>query len=127
VIGATTALIAFVAGFGAPVLWGVFAFVICFIPFFGVSLTTAALISAGFMVYDGVLIALAPAAIFLVFYLVCENAVLPAYVGRRFEINPFLVFVSIVFWTWMWGAQGAILAAPLLLVGRTIYSELYES
>ena len=48
----------------------------------------------------------------------------PAVLGRRFEINPFLVFVAIIFWTWMWGAIGAVLAVPLLLIARTVRAEL---
>ena len=57
-------------------------------------------------------------------HLTCENAVVPAVLGRRFEINPFLVFVAIIFWTWMWGAIGAVLAVPLLLIARTVRAEL---
>jgi len=55
---------------------------------------------------------------------VMENLVTPAVMGRRLEINPFIVFVAIVFWTWMWGAVGAVLAVPLSLIAMTIAGEL---
>ena len=39
----------------------------------------------------------------------------PAFIGHRLTVNPFLVFLSIAFWTWMWGPLGAFLAVPLLV------------
>jgi predicted PurR-regulated permease PerM len=45
--------------------------------------------------------------------------------GRRLEINPFVVFLAILFWTWMWGAVGAMLALPLSLIVMTIIDELF--
>ena len=44
--------------------------------------------------------------------------------GRRLEINPCLVFIAILFWTWMWGAVGAMLALPLSLIVMTLVDEL---
>lgn len=95
-----------------PFLWGVFVFVACFVPFLGVAIVFAALLAAGLTVRDGLLAGMAPAVASLIAHLALENAALPAIVGKRFEINPFLVFVSIVFWTWMWGAIGAVIASP---------------
>jgi predicted PurR-regulated permease PerM len=39
----------------------------------------------------------------------------PTLIGHRLTINPFLVFLSIAFWAWMWGPVGAFLAVPILL------------
>lgn len=126
-LAASTALLAWVAGLGAPFLWGVFVFVACFVPFLGVALVTAALLVAGFSTYEGVVAGAAPAVLYFVAHLVLENGVLAAIVGRRFEINPFVVFVSIVFWTWMWGALGAVLASPLLLMFKMVREELRDA
>ncbi|MGO8126950.1 AI-2E family transporter, partial [Rhizobium ruizarguesonis] len=49
-------------------------------------------------------------------HLLMENLIFPAVMGRRLEINPFVVFLAILFWTWMWGAVGAMLALPLSLI-----------
>ena len=125
-LAAFTALLTWLSGLGAPLLWGVFAFVACFVPFFGVTIVFVALLAAGFAVNDQWLAGLAPALIYLVVHFVVDNAVLPAIVGRRFEINPFLVFVSLVFWTWMWGAIGAVIAAPLLLIMKIVVEEFRE-
>ena len=111
------------AGFPAPILWGLFAFAMSFIPFLGPALVSLAIASGGLVLDYGLLSVLWPVGAFMTVHLICENAVIPAVLGRRFEINPFLVFVSIIFWTWMWGAIGAVLAGPLLLIARTIRSE----
>lgn len=123
-VGAVTGLIVWLSGLQAPVLWGVFTFALSFVPFFGAAIIFTALASVALLGDGAGMIAFVPAAAFVVVHLVCENILLPAVLGRRFEINPFVVFVAIIFWTWMWGAVGAILAVPLLLIARAIRSEL---
>lgn len=125
-VGLVTALIAASAGLPNPVLWGVFTLLASFVPFLGPAIVTFALLSAGLLAHDSALVALSPAVAFLVVHLVVENAVIPSVLGRRFEINPFVVFVAIVFWTWMWGPMGAILAVPLLLLARTVRNVIEE-
>lgn len=122
-----TALLAWATGLGAPLLWGVFVFVACFVPFLGVAIVSAALLAAGLTSHDGLLAGSAPAVAYFIAHLALENAALPAIVGKRFEINPFLVFISIVFWTWMWGAIGAVIASPLLLIFKIVQDELRDA
>ncbi|MCY1303856.1 AI-2E family transporter [compost metagenome] len=55
-----------------------------------------------------------------------ENLAIPAILGSELEVNPFLVFIAIVFWTWMWGAVGAMLALPLSLIVLAIVEEIRE-
>ena len=124
VLGTITALIAFVGGLTMAPLWGLFAFVSSFIPYLGVTAMTIALFVGGLMVHDSLLLAIAPAAGFFLLHLVMENLVTPAILGHRLEINPFLIFSAIIFWTWMWGAVGAMLAMPLSLIAMTIFEEV---
>lgn len=111
-LGALTMVIALIGGLAVPPLWGLFAFVSSFIPYLGVTFMTLSLLVAGLMTHDALLFALAPAVAFFFVHLAMENLLVPAVLGHRFAINPFLVFVAIIFWTWMWGAVGAILAFP---------------
>ncbi len=124
-LGVIVTLIAFLGGLSVPVLWGFFAFLSSFVPFLGVALMTVALTIAGVLTHDTLLLGLAPAAAFFAVHSVIENIITPAVMGRRLEINPFVVFVAIVFWTWMWGAVGAMLALPLSLIVMTIIDELW--
>jgi predicted PurR-regulated permease PerM len=123
-IGLATGLIAMAAGLPAPLLWGLLAFAMSFVPFLGPAVVSLAIASGGLLLDYGLLSVAWPVGAFMAVHLTCENAVVPAVLGRRFEINPFLVFVAIIFWTWMWGAIGAVLAVPLLLIARTVRAEL---
>lgn len=122
--GVIMTLIAWAGGLSMPALWGLFAFLSSFVPYLGITLMTLALAIAGFLTHDGLFMALAPALAFFTVHAVMENLVTPAVMGRRLEINPFFVFVAIVFWTWMWGAVGAVLAVPLSLIAMTIAEEM---
>jgi predicted PurR-regulated permease PerM len=54
-------------------------------------------------------------ALFLALTTLEGQIITPALIGHSFTINPFLVFVSVAFWAWMWGPLGAFLAVPILL------------
>lgn len=123
-VGLSMVLISWIGGLQMPVLWGFFAFLSSFVPFLGVTLMTLALGVAGMLTHDSLIFGLAPAAAFFLVHAVVENLVTPAVMGKRLEINAFAVFVAIIFWTWMWGAVGAMLALPLSLIGMTVFNEL---
>ena len=124
-IGVAMTVIAYVGGMSVPVLWGMFAFLSSFIPFLGVTTMTIALAIAGIITQPDIIFALAPAVAFFAVHLAVENLVFPAVMGRQWELNPFVVFLAIIFWTWMWGAIGAMLALPLSLIVMTVVDELF--
>ena len=124
-LGVVMTLIAYLCGLSMPVLWGVFAFLSSFIPFLGITLMTVSVAIAGILTHDALFLALLPALLFFTVHLVMENLIFPAVMGRQWEINPFVVFLAILFWTWMWGAVGAMLALPLSLILMTVMSELF--
>jgi predicted PurR-regulated permease PerM len=116
-------VIALVGGLAMPPLWGLFAFVSSFIPYLGVTFMTLSLLVGGLMTHDALIVAIAPAVAFFTVHLAMENLLVPAILGQRFDINPFLVFVAIIFWTWMWGAVGAFLAFPLSLIAMITFEQ----
>ncbi|RYC12035.1 AI-2E family transporter [Ciceribacter ferrooxidans] len=124
IVGVAMTVIAFVGGLQMPLLWGLLAFISSYVPFLGITVTTFSVAVGGLVTHDSVLVGLAPAMVFFVVHGLVENLLTPAVMGRRLEINPFVVFVAIVFWTWMWGAVGAVLALPLSLIGMAILDEL---
>lgn len=123
-LGVVTTLITWGGGLAMPALWGLFAFLSSFVPFLGVTLMTIALAAAGLLTHDTVPMALLPALAFFLVHLAMENLVMPAVMGKRLEVNAFIIFTAIIFWTWMWGAAGAMLALPLSIIGMTIADEL---
>lgn len=123
-LGVVMTVIAYAGGLAAPVLWGFFAFLSSFIPYLGITLMTLSVAIAGILTHDGLVVGLMPAVAFFTVHAVMENLIFPAVMGRRLEINPFIVFLAILFWTWMWGAVGAMLALPLSLIVMTVIEEL---
>lgn len=125
-VGALTALAAWAGGLSNPLLWGAMTLAASYIPYFGFALIALSLAASGFLVHSHSLLALAPAAAYVVIHAASETFIIPTLLGRRHEINPFLIFISIVFWSWMWGPVGAILASPLLLSAQTLIAMLSQ-
>ncbi|NSX54346.1 AI-2E family transporter [Parasulfitobacter algicola] len=110
-------------GVPSPVLWGVVAFFANFVLYLGPAMVAIALLICGIIVFDGP-ISFAPAAAFLILNMTEGQFVTPSLVGHRMSINPLLVFISLVFWLWMWGPVGGIIAIPLLVWCLTVYNEM---
>jgi predicted PurR-regulated permease PerM len=114
-VGLATAGIAAALGYPHPILWGVFAAVMNYIPYLGPLLVLGAFFVVGVVAFPTLHEPLLAPLLFLALNTLEGQVITPAFVGHRLTINPFLVFVSIAFWTWLWGPLGAFLAVPLLL------------
>jgi predicted PurR-regulated permease PerM len=107
-------------GMPNPSLWGVMAGFLNFIPYLGagVSLMIIALVSV--LTFDNLLqIALPPMA-FLAVTTIEGNFLTPMIVGHRLTLNPIAVFLTILFWGWLWGIPGALMAVPILAVFKIL-------
>lgn len=97
-----------------PALWGVVAGVTKFVPYLGGLVCTVVLALASLLAFDHLWRALLIPGVFLAVDTVHGNFVLPALLGRRFTLNAPVVFVGLVFWFFVWGVVGALLAVPLM-------------
>jgi predicted PurR-regulated permease PerM len=70
--------------------------------------------------FDGILLALVAPMFVLSCNIIEGQFVTPLMLGRRLELNPVAVFISISFWSWIWGFIGALLAVPILVVIKVI-------
>ncbi|MEI4194237.1 AI-2E family transporter [Roseovarius sp. E0-M6] len=95
-------------------IWGVAAFLLNFILYLGPVVVILGLLVSGVVVFSG-LMSLVPAAIFLFLNMMEAQFVTPTLVGRYISVNPLLIFVSLVFWLWLWGPIGGIIAIPILV------------
>ena len=109
----------FLLGMPNPLLWGVLAFFANYIPYLvalvaGTVVTIVALVS-----FDSSSRALmAPAIYFGVNF--ADNFIAPYIMGRRLVLNPLIVFLAVMFWGWIWGIVGVILAVPITMVLKII-------
>ncbi len=114
-LGIVVATITWAVGLPHPLLWGVLAATLNFIPYLGPIIMIAALFVIGLLSFPTVGQALVAPAAYLAITTIEGQFLTPTIVGHRLTLNPFLVFLSIAFWTWMWGPIGAFLATPLLI------------
>lgn len=61
-----------------------------------------------------------PPLIYLGVHALESNFITPMVLGRRLTLNPVVIFISLIFWTWLWGIPGALLAVPLLMTLKII-------
>lgn len=113
-LGVTVGIALALIGLPNPVLWGVMVGVLNFVPYVGPLTSQVVLALVGVMTYDSLGRALVAPALYFAIDLVESNFVTPAVLGRRLELNPVVIFLAVAFWTWLWGAAGALLAVPLL-------------
>lgn len=116
--------IAWSAGMPYPIFWGALAAVLNYLYVIGPITIIALLLAARLMTVDTGWAAIWPAASYLMVHLIESNLVTPHLVGNRLTLSPFLVFISFVFWLWLWGPVGAVLATPILIVAMLSYETL---
>ncbi|HYH81009.1 MAG TPA: AI-2E family transporter [Longimicrobium sp.] len=123
VLGIVAALLNYVlllvVGVEHALLWGVLSFLLSFVPNIGFTLSLVppfllALLEGGWV----------PAIIVLVGYqvinTVIDNIIGPRFVGRQMQISALLSFLSVIFWAWVLGPTGAVLAVPLTVLIRDL-------
>jgi predicted PurR-regulated permease PerM len=123
-VGIATALAMWLTGVGDPILWGSVAFILNYVPILGPILGVLIFLLAGMLTHDTVWQALLPAGLYFGFHLIEGETVTPMLLAKRFTLNPVLVVISLVFWFWMWGIPGAILALPMLAITKIICDQL---
>jgi predicted PurR-regulated permease PerM len=119
-VGIAVGFAAWLCGVGDPLLWGTLAFILNFVPILGPIAGMVLLVLAGFMHFDSLTLSLLPAGLYLLIHLIEGELVTPALLARRFTMNPVAVIVSIIFWYWLWGVPGAVLAVPMLAITKII-------
>ncbi|MCQ8239369.1 AI-2E family transporter [Rhizosaccharibacter radicis] len=107
-------------GLPNPLLWGVLAFLLNYIPIIGPFTGIVVYFFVGLFTFPSVLPALAPPAIYLAIHLIEGETITPMLLAKRFTLNPVLVMASLLFWDWLWGIPGAFLSVPLLAVFKIV-------
>ena len=128
ITGAGVTLICLLLGVDYPLLWGVVAFFLSFVPYIGLVIamippTLLALAEFGWV--QALIVVIGVTLI----NLLIENVLEPGYTGKRLSLSPTIVFLSVFFWSWLLGPVGALLSMPitvlLLLVFKNSESTLW--
>jgi predicted PurR-regulated permease PerM len=119
-VGVATGIALHLCGFSDALLWGVVAFLLNYIPVLGPLVTAALFFIIGLVTYDETVLAFVPTGIYLAIHFIEGEIVTPMLLARRFTLNPVLIVGSLVFWHWMWGIPGVLLAVPMLAVFKIV-------
>jgi predicted PurR-regulated permease PerM len=118
--GAIVGVAMHLLGMPNPVLWGVLAAVTNYVPYVGAAACMIILGLVALLHYDTPSRALAVPGVFFGLNLFESYFFTPMFVGRQQSLNPFVVFVGVLFWGWIWGITGALIAVPLLAVLKIV-------
>lgn len=125
-VGGITAGLMALLGMPTPVLLGVVAAALNFVPYFGPALMAALLGMIGLITFDTPAKAFLAPVLYLCLHATETNFITPHLLGKRLPLNPLAIFLGFMFWWWIWGVPGAILAVPIMVTVK-IVSDRTES
>jgi predicted PurR-regulated permease PerM len=120
-VGIVAGLGAWALGVEAPVMWGGLAALLNFLPYIGPTIMVGLLALFGIGTMETVLIGLIPAAAYLGLHTVEANVVTPSILGARFTMNPVMILIALMYFSWIWGMVGALLSVPILLILTALF------
>lgn len=114
--------------FGVPnfVMWGLLAGLFNSIPYLGPVIVTGGLGIVAFMQFDDLLKTLYVCAVTLAITSLEGWLLTPALMSRAARMNPVAIFVGLLFWSWVWGVWGTILAVPMLMTIKAVCDRIED-
>lgn len=120
------AVILLIGGIDFAIFWGVLAFFLGYIPYIGLALTTIPPAIFGLLQY-GLIGSLAVIVAISIVNALTENIIFPSLAGKGLQLSPAIVFLSLLYWNYVLGATGMLLATPLTMVLKIILESFDET
>ena len=120
VLGAVIGMGLWLIGMPEPLVWAFVAFFVNFLPYIGPLLGAALAAAVAVVSFDHVGHAALAPVIYLTATSIEGQFITPVILGRQLELNTVSVFVTVVFWGWLWGIAGGLLAVPFLVCLKVI-------
>lgn len=126
-LGVCVALGAWAIGLPNPVIFGLLATILNYVPYIGAAVMAFVLFAVGLVIFPSLGPALIAPAGFIALATLEGQIITPMIIGRRMTLNPLAIFLMVAFWAWLWGPIGAFLAIPLSIVGLVTVNHLFPS
>ena len=125
ITGVTVTIWVYVLGLDFPILWGIVAFLFNYIPNIGsiIAAVPAVLLA---LVQFGLGKALVVTLGYVVVNVIMGNFVEPRVMGRGLGLSPLVVFLSLIFWGWIFGPVGMLLSVPLTMIVKIAFQHSPE-
>ncbi|MAA75748.1 MAG: hypothetical protein CMN28_13700 [Salinisphaeraceae bacterium] len=123
VLGALVALLTWWFDLPNPLLWGVVAGTLNFVPYLGPMVTLTVLLAVAITSLPTA----SAVSLGLIFFALTSlegQLITPTIVGRNVALNPVFVFLALIFWGWLWGVIGALLAIPIMVSCKIVCDEV---
>ena len=119
-LGVVIGLTMFMLGLPNPVLIGVGAFLLNFVPYVGALVGALATAAIALLTFDWYGWAMIAGGTYVLINSIEGQLVTPYFVGRSLRLNTVVVFLAVSFWAWLWSIVGMVVALPLLVAIKTI-------
>lgn len=116
IVGIVVGLGVWAIGIPNPLVWAVASAVLNFLPYIGALIAIVLVGIISIVTFDSTFYGLAAPAFILFVHLLEGQFLTPLLLGKRLELNAVFVFISISFWSWLWGFIGALMAVPILVI-----------
>jgi predicted PurR-regulated permease PerM len=120
IMAAGTSLLFLVLGMKGAVTLGIVSAILNLIPFLGLLLATAVPLAAALLQFNTIGPFIAIAITVILFHLIAANFLIPKLVGSRLLVGPVALTIGMLFWGWLWGIMGLLLAVPLTALVKLI-------
>lgn len=124
VFGTAVGVAMYFLGLPNPVLWAVMASLLHYVPFVGAIVGIVVVTLVAFVTVESTTTILLVPTIYFGLDLLGEYVLLPLIIGRRLMLNSVVVLLWLLFWSWLWGIPGALMAVPLLAIVKIISDNL---
>ena len=113
-LGVAVGIAMWMLGVPNAVLWGLMAALFNFIPFLGAIFGVVIISMVALAHFDNTAQALVAPAVYYALTSIEGSFITPMVLGRRLVLNTVVIFLSLIFWGWMWGLAGIFLAVPMM-------------
>jgi predicted PurR-regulated permease PerM len=126
VVGVATGVALWWLGIAQPAVWGLVAGVFNSVPYFGPLIVSALLSAVAFVQFGDLSMPLIVGAVTMLITSIEGWVLTPMLTGRVTQINTVAVFVGLIFWSWLWGIPGLLLAVPLTISIKAVCDRLED-
>jgi predicted PurR-regulated permease PerM len=123
-LGVAVGFTMYLIGMPSPILWGVMAAAFNFVPYLGALVGISVVTLVAYVTFQDIGWALMTGAAYLSLTALEGNFITPMLLAKRLTLNPVVVFLSLLFWLWLWGIPGGLLAVPILATFKIICDEI---
>jgi predicted PurR-regulated permease PerM len=116
----------YLLGMPNPLLWGVMAAVLAYIPYLGALVGIITVTIVAILTFDDIYRIIMVPIVYFILDNIQGNLIMPMVLGRRLALNPVVIFIWLIFCGWIWGITGALLAVPLLAIIKIISDQIEQ-